>query len=83
MCSSKNVSGVYLIKYFSAKDGVFWQFLSQKMQEKPFSASFLCISAGKGASLPPSTLSTTTPWLGTPPANSQRTKQFLSRTRGL
>jgi hypothetical protein len=36
-----------------------------------------------GAYLPPLTPSTTTPCLGTPPANSPRTKQFLSRLHGL
>jgi hypothetical protein len=81
MCSSKNVFGVYLLSIFERKM-VFLAIFKQKKYGKPpvFSAVF-CFSAGRGAYLPPLTLSTPTTCPGTPPTNNRHTKQFLSRRR--
>jgi hypothetical protein len=70
---SSNTSWKYIIL------GTFEQFLSHKVRETPVFGAVFVIFGRLGAYLPPLTPSTTTPCPGTTPANSRRTKQFLSR----
>ncbi len=82
--SSKNVLGVYFVTYFkNKKNSVFSDFLDNKCGNQLFLRPFHTFRAALKAYLSSLTPSTTTPWLGTPSANSRRTKQFLSRPHGL
>jgi hypothetical protein len=81
MYSSKNVPGVYLVKYFEK-----WHFrriLSQKVLETAHFFAVLVHFGQHGDVLTPLTLSTTTLCTGNSPTNSRRTKQFLSRPHSL
>ncbi len=60
MHSSKIILGVYLIKYFCAKN-VFWQFLSQKVQKINHFCAVFVYFGRLGACVPSLTPSTTTP----------------------
>jgi hypothetical protein len=51
----------------------------ESARKRPFFSPFWYISGSMGAYLTPLTPSNTTSCPGTPPANSQHTKQFLSR----
>jgi hypothetical protein len=81
--SSNNVSWVYLVKYFWAKNGVFDKLFAKTCAKPPFFCRFHTFRAAWKAYLTSITLSTTTPGPGTPPARSRRTKQFWSRPHGL
>jgi hypothetical protein len=83
MYSSKNVLGLYLVKYFQVKNGFFAFFKSISVGNWPFLHRFRTVRAAWKAYLTSMTPSTTTPGLGTPPANSRRTKQFWSHPHGL
>jgi hypothetical protein len=54
-------------------------FKSISAGNRPFRCRFCTLRVAWGAYLTPLMPSTTNPWLGTLPANSLRTKQFLSR----
>jgi hypothetical protein len=85
MNSSKNGSGEYLVTYCTLKYKTVFSpiFKSISAGNRPFFSPFLYNLGGLEAYLTPLTTSTTTPCLGTSPANTQRTKQFLSRPHGL
>jgi hypothetical protein len=55
----------------------------KRARNRPFFRRFRLFRAALKAYLTSVILSTTTPGLGTPPANSRRTKQFWSGPRGL
>jgi hypothetical protein len=58
-------------------------FMSRSARNWPFLPRFRIFQAALKSYLPSLTPSTTTPGLGTPPANSRRTKQFLSHPHDL
>ncbi len=58
-------------------------YLQKCVQNHMFFRRFRIFQAAWKAYLTSMTFSTTTPGLGTPPANSRRTKQFWSRPHGL
>jgi hypothetical protein len=64
MYSSKNVSWVYLVKYFWAKNGVFGDLLAKTCAKPPAFSPFSYISGGWKAYLTSMTPSTTTPGPG-------------------
>jgi hypothetical protein len=76
MYSSKKHLGSISYKILLSEKQHFCEFLSQKVL-------FLCSLAGVRVYLPLLAPSTATPCPGTPLANSQRTKQFLSCLHGL
>jgi hypothetical protein len=45
MYTSKNILGVYLIKYFWAKNSIFSNYLAKKCRKPPVFGAVLCISA--------------------------------------
>jgi hypothetical protein len=45
MYTSKNILGVYLIKYFLAKNSIFSNYLAKKCRKPPVFGAVLCISA--------------------------------------
>jgi hypothetical protein len=77
MYSSKNVFGVYFVKYFQVKNGVLAFFKSISAGNRPFLRCFHIFRAALKSYLASLTSSTTTPGTGTPPANSQHTKQYI------
>ncbi len=77
MYSLKNISLVYLVKYFSAI------YKPKCVRNRPFLRRFCRFRAAWRAYFTSMTPSTTTPGLGTPPANRRRTKQFWSHPHGL
>jgi hypothetical protein len=83
MCSSKNSWEYILLSTFEQKTLFSAVYRPKSVRNCPVFCRFLYIPGGMGAYLTPLTPSTTTPCLGTPPANSQRTKQFLSPPHSL
>jgi hypothetical protein len=76
MSSSKNILGLYLVKYFEIKKNLFSDFQINKCGKSPVIFAVSYIPGSLGAYLPPLTPSTTTSCPGIPPANSRCTKQF-------
>jgi hypothetical protein len=85
MYSSKNVSGIYFVKYFKIKTAfsVIFKTKSAGNRKLAIFAPFCIFRAAWKAYLTYLTSYTTTPLPSTPPANSQRSKQFLSRPNSL
>jgi hypothetical protein len=79
MYSTDNILGVYFVKYFQVKNGV----KVNKCGKPALFAPFLYIPGSFEGLLYFFDSSTTIPGPGTPPTNSQRTKQFWSRPHGL
>jgi hypothetical protein len=83
MYSSKNVLGVYFVLLLLSKGWRFSVFKGNKCWKPAVWRRFCTIRSAWKAYWTSLTPPTTTPGLGTPPTNSWRTKQFLSRPRGL
>jgi hypothetical protein len=77
------MSGIYLVKYSLVKNGVFSNLKAKNCAESPVFCHFCTFQVAWGHTLATLTTSTTAPCPGTPPANSRRTKQFLSHPLGL
>jgi hypothetical protein len=83
MYSSKNILGVYFVKYFKVKNGVFGVFKVNKCGKLAVCMPFSYISGGFGVLFDFFDSLHHHPRPGTPPANSRCTKQFLSHPLGL
>jgi hypothetical protein len=83
MYSSKNVSRVYLVKYFRAKNGVFGNLKAKTCAKPPVFRRFWLFRTAVKVYMTSMNLTNTTPRPGTPPANSWRAKQFWNRPHGL
>jgi hypothetical protein len=83
MYSSKNVLGVYFVKYFYLKNGLFSTFKSISAGNRLFWRRLCTLRAAKGDFFTPLTPTTTTPCPGTRPTNNRCIKQFLSHPHSL
>ncbi len=82
MYSSKNISGVYFVKYFGAKMAFLAIYRPKSPPKSQFFAVFVHFEQHVGIFDSFDSLHHH-PLPGTPPANSQCTKQFLIRPHGL
>jgi hypothetical protein len=84
LCIPRKTSLEYiLLRTFEQKTAFSGIYKPKRVQNHPFFHRFHLFRAALKAYLASVIPSTTTPGLGTPPTNSQRTKQFWSRPRGL
>ncbi len=76
--------GVYLIKYFRVKNGIFGNFLAKKVRETArFRPAFVYFNQRRGLFVSFDSLHHHPLPGHSPPANSWHTKQFLSCLHGL